>query len=54
MTIAAYTKMLVQGIDYAEKHASTARWNTIKILLAVAVHFDYEITTCDIKTFPVW
>ena len=51
MTIAAYTKMLKQGIDYEEKHASTVRWNTIKIMFCIAVQFDLDITTVDIKTF---
>jgi hypothetical protein len=51
MTIAAYTRMLKQGIDYEEKHASTVRWNTIKIMLCIAVKFDLEITTADISTF---
>jgi hypothetical protein len=51
MTIAAYTKMLKQGIDYEEKHSSTVRWNAIKVLIAVAVKFDYDITTADISTF---
>jgi hypothetical protein len=51
MTIAAYTKMLKQGIDYAEKHASTVRWNAIKVMFCIAVQFDLDITTADIKTF---
>jgi hypothetical protein len=51
MTIKAYTKMLKQGIDYEEKHASTVRWNTIKIMFCIAVHADLDITIADIKTF---
>ena len=51
MTIAAYTKMLTQGVDYEEKHASTVRWNSIKMLIAVAVRFDFDIVLYDISTF---
>ena len=51
MTTAAYTKMLKQGIDYEEKHASTVRWNTIKVMFCTAVRDDLDITTADIKTF---
>lgn len=51
MTIAAFTKMLKQGIDYEEKHAATVRWNSIKILVAIAVQFDFDIFLIDIKTF---
>ena len=50
MTIAAYTRMLKQGIDYEEKHSSTVRWNAIKILVAVAVMFDLDIITAGIST----
>lgn len=51
LTIAAYTKMLKQGIDYVEKHSSTVQWNAIKIIIATAVQFDLDITTIDIRTF---
>ena len=51
MTVQAFTKMLKQGIDYEEKHAGTVRWNAIKVLFAVAVQYDLDIWTIDIKTF---
>ena len=51
LTIAAYTKMLVEGIDYADKHASTVRWSAIKMIIAVAAKFDYDIMLLDISTF---
>jgi hypothetical protein len=51
LTIAAYTRMLKQGVDYAEKHASTVRWPSIKILIAIAVKYDLDIVLFDIKTF---
>jgi hypothetical protein len=43
--------MLTQGIDYKEKFASTVRWNSILVLLAIAAKFDYEISLFDMKTF---
>ena len=51
LTIAAYTRMLTEGIDYADKHASTVRWSAIKMIIAVAVKFDYDIMLLDISTF---
>ena len=51
LTIAAYTRMLKQGVDYAEKHASTVRWPSIKILIAIAVKYNLDIVLFDIKTF---
>jgi hypothetical protein len=51
MTIAAFTKMLTQGVDYAEKYASTVRWTSIKTLLAIAVRQEYDIVLFDIATF---
>jgi hypothetical protein len=51
MTIAAFTKMMRQGIDYEEKYASTVRWTSLKILLAIAVQFDFDIVIFDIVTF---
>ena len=43
--------MLIQGVDYEEKYASTVRWNSIKILIAIAVKMDYDIVLFDISTF---
>jgi histone deacetylase 1/2 len=51
MTIAAFTRMLTQGIDYVEKHASTVRWNSIKMLIAIAVRFNLDIVLYDIASF---
>jgi hypothetical protein len=51
LTIAAFTRMLIQGVDYEEKYASTVRWTSIKTLLAIAVREDYEIVLFDISTF---
>jgi hypothetical protein len=51
MTIAAFTKMLKQGIDYEEKRSNTVRWAAQLILIAIAVQFDYDITLVDIETF---
>ena len=51
LTIAAFTKMLTQGIDYEEKHASTVRWNSVLMLIAIAVRHNFDIVLFDIKTF---
>jgi hypothetical protein len=49
--IAAYTKSLVQGIDYEEKYAGTERFPSILGIVAQAAHFDMELTVIDVKTF---
>jgi hypothetical protein len=51
LTIAAFTKMLTQGIDYQEKHASTVRFNSVKILFAIAVLHDWDVVLYDIRPF---
>jgi hypothetical protein len=51
LVIAAFTRMLTEGIDYKEKHASTVRWNALKVLIAVAVQNDWDLLHIDIKTF---
>ena len=51
LTIAAYTSMLVQGVDYKEKFASTVRWAATKLIMAQAVMQDWDLLHIDIKTF---
>jgi hypothetical protein len=51
LVIAAFTKMMTQGIDYAEKHANQVRWNAVLVLVATAVTHDLGISLFDIKTF---
>jgi hypothetical protein len=51
VTIAALTKLMRPGIDYAEKRASTVRWEAVLALLAIAAAKDLEITLFDIATF---
>ena len=51
LTIAAFTKQLTQGIDYAEKAASTVRWASIKMICALAVLHDWPLRLLDISTF---
>ena len=50
-TIKAFTKMMTPGIDFAEKRASTVRWEASLCLLATAVLMDYDIALFDVKTF---
>ena len=40
----------VHGIDYDEKISPVAMLNSIRILLAVAAYYDYEIWQMDVKT----
>ena len=51
LVIAAFAHMLTEGIDYKEKHASTVRWNSLKVLIAKAVEMDWDLFHIDIKTF---
>ena len=50
-TIAALRKRMRQGIDFAEKHASTVRWESILLLIALAIFLDLELMLADITTF---
>jgi hypothetical protein len=40
----------VQGIDYDETFSPVAMLKSIRIILAIAVYFDYEIWQMDVKT----
>jgi hypothetical protein len=50
-TIAAYSKSMKLGVDFAEKRASTVRWESTLVQIAIAVMFDLEIVLLDICTF---
>ena len=39
-----------EGIDYEETFSPVAMLKSIRILLAIAAHFDYEIWQMDVKT----
>ena len=39
-----------QGIDYDETFSLIAMLKSIRILLAIAIHYDYEIWKMDVKT----
>ena len=51
LTVAAFTKMLKEGVDYSDKHANTVRWNAIKMLIAIVVYMDFDMILFDIATF---
>ena len=51
VTIAAFTKSLTEGIDYEEKNASTVRWNSTKLLFAIAVARNLDLSLIDIVSF---
>ena len=39
-----------QGIDFDETFSPVAMLKSIRILLAIAAHYDYEIWQMDVKT----
>jgi hypothetical protein len=39
----------VQGVDYNETFSSIAMLKSIRIILAIAAYFDYEIWQMDVK-----
>jgi hypothetical protein len=51
MTIAALKHTMKPGIDYTEKYASTVRWNSVKMIIAIAVKHDFDLVLFDISTF---
>ena len=40
----------VQGIDYDETFSPVAKLKSIRIMLAIAAYYDYEIWQMDVKT----
>ena len=40
----------IQGIDYDENFSPVAKLKSIRVLLAIAAYFDYEIWQMDVKT----
>ena len=40
----------VQGIDYDETYSPVAMMKSVRIVLAIAAYFDYEIWRMDVKT----
>ena len=40
----------VQGIDYDETYSPVAMLKSVRIVLAIAAYFDYEIWQMDVKT----
>ena len=43
----------VQGVDYDETFSPVAKLKTVRIMLAIAAFYDYEIWQMDVKTlFP--
>lgn len=51
ITIAAYKRMLTNGVDYREKYAHTPRWSTVRILLALAAYYKMPLSLDDIIAF---
>jgi hypothetical protein len=50
-TIMAFTKALVEGVDYEEKYAGTARFSSVLGVLAYAAHHRMVLVVIDIVTF---
>ena len=40
----------VYGIDYAETYAPVARYTSIRLIIALAAHYDWELHQMDVKT----
>ena len=40
----------VYGIDYAETYAPVARYSSIRLIIALAAHYDWELHQMDVKT----
>ena len=43
--------MLIEGVNYAAKHAAQGRWASLRIMFAVAVLHNWDIVLWDIKAF---
>jgi len=41
-----------QGVDYDKTFTTVTMLKSIRILLAIATHYDYEIWQMDVKSFP--
>ena len=48
LVVKGYTQK--EGIDYEETFSPIAMLKSIKILLSIATHYDYEIWKMDVKT----
>jgi hypothetical protein len=51
LTIAAFKTQLIDGVDFREKYAATPRWNSIRLMLAIACYFDLELELNDVVAF---
>ena len=48
LVVKRYTQK--EGIDYEETFSPVAMLKSIRILLSIAAHYDYEIWQMDVKT----
>ena len=49
--VAAFKKILKKGIDFKESYAGTARWNTVILVIILAVFYDFPLYLIDIVAF---
>ena len=50
-TIQAFKAMLRDGVDYRESYAATPRWNSVRMIFAIAAHFDLDLELNDVVAF---
>ena len=40
----------IEGVDYEQTYAPISRWETLRLLIALAAYFDWEIDQLDVVT----
>ena len=51
LTVAALKELMIEGINFTEKRASTVRWESILVLMAIACFYNMDTMLADVVTF---